>query len=109
MFRPYIKQTKILVFIACINLFLVYISYKSYTFDPLENYDLKMETALIMSDALAHTKNLYVSLDLEANKLEIDEDDSTYDVFDSGLIGLRESIMTTKMGYLKFSKAVTPL
>ena len=107
MFRPYIKQTKILVFIACINLFLVYISYKSYTFEPLENYDLKMETALIMSDALAHTKNLYVSLDLEANKLEIDEDDSTYDVFDSGLIGLRGSIMTTKMGYLKSKKAVT--
>ena len=36
--------------------------------------------------------------------LEIDEDDSTYDVFDSGLIGLRESIMTTKMGYLKLTR-----
>ena len=61
MFRPYIKQTKILVLMACINLFLVYISYKSYTFKPLENYGLKMEASLIMNEALKHTKVFYSS------------------------------------------------
>ena len=58
MFRPYIKQTKILVAIACINMLLVYVSYKSYTFKPSENYDLNMKAALTMREALSHTEKM---------------------------------------------------
>ena len=105
MFRPYIKQTKILVAIACINMLLVYASYKSYTFKPSENYDLNMKAALTMREALSHTEKMRNSL-LE-EKIKVSETDSVYDTFSSGLIGLKESPMTTKIGYLKSKKAVT--
>ena len=105
MFRPYIKQTKVLVAVAFINMFLVYISYQSYTFKPSKNYNLNMKTTLIMKEALFHTKKLSISL-LEGKK-EISKKDSIYDVFNSGLIGLEKSSMTTKVGYLKSKKAVT--
>ena len=56
MFRPYIKRTSILVLIASINLLLVYISYVSYEFEASQNYDMKIEAARIMREALDLTK-----------------------------------------------------
>jgi len=95
MFRPYIKRTYILVLIAMINLLLVYISYQSYSFTKSKDYELKIEAATIMKNALDLTKGL-------DNPKDIDR-------FKSGLVGVdsTDSQMTTKKGFLESKVATT--
>ena len=95
MFRPYIKRTYILVLVAMINLLLVYISYQSYSFTKSKDYELKIEAATIMKDALDLTKGL--------------DKPKVIDRFKSGLIGVdsTDSQMTTKRGFLESKVATT--
>ena len=95
MFRPYIKRTYILVLVAMINLLLVYISYQSYSFTKSKDYELKIEAATIMKNALDLTKGL-------DNPKDIDR-------FKSGLVGVdsTSSQMTTKRGFLESKVATT--
>ena len=74
MFRPYIKRTHILVLVAMINLLLVYISYQSYSFTKSKDYELKIEAATIMKNALDLTKEL--------------DGPKFVDIFKSGLVGV---------------------
>ena len=69
MFRPYIKRTYILVLVAMINLLLVYISYQSYSFTKSEDYELKIEAATIMKNALDLTKGLDNPKDIDRFKV----------------------------------------
>ena len=104
MFRPYIKRTSILVFVAVINLLLVYISYISYEFKAFEHYDAKIKSAQIMKDALRSTRNL------SNDKIpSLSTQSLSYDRFDSGIIGVdsTSSSITTKEGSLYSKVAVT--
>ena len=96
MFRPYIKDKKVLVALAVANLILVYISYNSFEFEPDKNYELKIQSLEIMEDAL--TQVLDSDLPHGTDKL---------DIYNSGLIGVDSlsSFMTTKSGN-KYSKHV---
>ena len=95
MFRPYIKRTYILVLVAMINLLLVYISYQSYSFTKSKDYELKIEAATIMKNALDLTKGL--------------DEPKVIDRFKSGLVGVdsTDSQMTTKRGSLESKVATT--
>ena len=101
MFRPYIKRTGVLVLIAAINLFLVYLSYISYEFKPHKNYNIKIKSAEIMRNALdlsnTHSKNL------------INDTVADYDRFKSGIIGIDSifSSITTKQGSRESKVATT--
>lgn len=101
MFRPYIKQKRILVAVAIINLLLVFISYKSYSFKLSDNYDLKIKTSTIMRGALDHTNKFNEELELKVL--------DSLDKFNSGLIGVDSiaSLMTTKKGFINSKRAVT--
>ena len=103
MFRPYIKRTRILVLIAAINLLLVYISYISFEFEPSDNYDIKIEAAKIMQEALEITREYSNSI-----VVNFSDSSSLYDRFNSGLIGVDStfSSITTKEGSL-YSKVAT--
>jgi len=101
MFRPYIKRTSVLVVVAVINLFLVYVSYISYEFEPGSNYDVKIKSARIMREALDLTSSY--------SKQIIELTSDNYDRFDSGVIGVDSvsSPMTTKEGSLNSKVATT--
>ena len=101
MFRPFIKQRRVLAIIAMINLLLVFISYKSYLFTPSDNYDLKIKASIIMKGALGHTSNFNKELKFQ--------DPDSLDKFNSGLIGVDSiaSLMTTKKGFINSKRAVT--
>ena len=79
MFRPHIKRTGILVFIAAINLLLVYLSYISYEFEPSKDYAMKIESSKIMREALDMT-NQY-SQDLISDSIRASS--FSYDRFNS--------------------------
>ena len=98
MFRPYVKQRKILLFVAVINLLLVYIAYNSSSYEKSIDYVLKQKASEIMRGALDDTYSLNSSID----SLELDK-------FKSGLIGVdsTDSKMTTKKGFLDSKRAVT--
>ena len=55
MFRPFIKQKRVLLIVASINLMLVFVSYHSSSFYSEIDYDLKIEASTIMRHALDHT------------------------------------------------------
>ena len=97
MFRPFIKQKKVLLTVALINLILVFISYHSYLFNPSIDYDIKIKASTIMRGALAHTYQQYGA------------NDDSLDLFESGVIGVdsTKSKMTTKKGYLNSKRATT--
>ena len=101
MFRPFIKQRRILAIIAIINLLLVFISYNSYLFKRSDNYDLKIKASTIMKGALGHTSNFNKELGFQ--------DPHALDKFNSGLIGIDStaSLMTTKKGFINSKRAVT--
>ncbi len=104
MFRPYIKRTSVLVFVAVINLLLVYISYISYEFKAFEHYDAKIKSAQIMKDALRSTRNF------SNDKItSVSTQSLSYDRFNSGIIGVdsTSSSITTKEGSLYSKVAVT--
>ena len=104
MFRPYIKRTSVLVFVAVINLLLVYISYISYEFKAFEHYDTKIKSAQIMKDALRSTRNF------SNDKItSVSTQSLSYDRFNSGIIGVdsNSSSITTKEGSLYSKVAVT--
>ena len=96
MFRPYVKQRKILLLIAIINLLLVYVSYNSYSYEKSIDYEMKVKASEIMSDVLENTYKLDNSI-------------HSSDTFKSGLIGIdsTESRMTTKKGFFDSKRAVT--
>ena len=95
MFRPYIKRTYILVLVAMLNLLLVYVSYQSHSFTKSKDYELKIEAATIMKNALDLTKVL--------------DKPKVIDRFKSGLVGVdsTDSQMTTKRGFLESKVATT--
>ena len=101
MFRPFIKQKRVLVVVAIINLLLVFVSYKSSLFERPDDYNLKIKASTIMKEALEHTNRL--NRGLEQGGLD------PLDNFNSGLIGVdsTESSMTTKRGFLNSKRAVT--
>ena len=105
MFRPFIKRTGVLVFIAAVNLLLVYLSYVSYEFEPSENYAMKIKASRIMEQALDIT-NRYSQSQISDS---IRNFSLSYDRFNSGLVGLdsTSSSMTTKEGSLHSKVAVT--
>ena len=96
MFRPYIKQRKILFLVAIVNLMLVYVSYNSYSYEKSIDYELKIKASEIMKGALENTYKLDSSI-------------HNLDKFQSGLIGIdsTESRMTTKKGFFDSKRAVT--
>ena len=96
MFRPYVKQKKILFLIALINLMLVYISYNSHSYKESIDYDLKIKASVIMRDILENTYKLDSIIHIQ-------------DKFNSGLIGVdsTESKMTTKKGFFDSKRAAT--
>ena len=96
MFRPYVKQKKILFLIALINLMLVYISYNSHSYKESIDYDLKIKASVIMRDILENTYKLDSIIHIQ-------------DKFNSGLIGVdsTESKMTTKKGFFDSKRATT--
>ena len=85
MFRPYVKQRKILLLVAVINLLLVYIAYNSSSYEKSIDYALKLKASKTMRGALDNTYSLDSILD-------------TLDRFGTGLIGVDSiaSSMTTK-------------
>ncbi len=97
MFRPFIKQKRVLLIVASINLMLVFVSYHTSSFYPEIDYDLKIEASTIMRHALDHTYKKY------------GENKDSLDLFKSGIIGVdsTESNMTTKKGYLNSKRATT--
>ena len=105
MFRPYIKRTRILVFMAAINLLLVYLSYESYEFEPSKDYAMKIKASRIMEQALDIT-NRYSQSQISDSIRVLS---LSYDRFNSGLVGLdsTSSSMTTKEGSLHSKVAVT--
>ena len=96
MFRPYVKQRKILFLVAIVNLMLVYVSYNSYSYEKSIDYELKIKASEIMKGALENTCKLDSSI-------------HSLDKFQSGLIGIdsTQSRMTTKKGFFDSKRAVT--
>ena len=96
MFRPYVKQKKILFLVAIVNLMLVYVSYNSYSYEKSIDYELKIKASEIMKGALENTYKLDGSI-------------HSLDKFKSGLIGIdsTESRMTTKKGFFDSKRAAT--
>ena len=95
MFRPYVKQRKILFLVAIVNLMLVYVSYNSYSYEKSIDYELKIKASEIMKGALENTCKLDSSI-------------HSLDKFQSGLIGIdsTQSRMTTKKGFFDSKRAV---
>ena len=83
MFRPQIQKTKTLVIIALINIFLVIYISQSSTYNRYDNVDLRYNSVELMSNCIESIK--------EIEDLNISEED----YYKTGLIGLKESKITT--------------
>ena len=92
MFRPQIKKTRTLLFIALINVLLVVISYNSSNSIKTLAHQLKI-------DATDKVLESYKALNAHSNFAYKDDEDlvsKLSDFYDSGLIGIRTSPITTK-------------
>jgi len=83
MFRPQIQKTKTLVLIALINIFLVIYISKSTTYNRYDNVDLRYKSVELMSACINSIKGI--------EGLHISEED----YYKTGLIGMKESNITT--------------
>ena len=84
MFRPQIQKTRILVLIAIFNLLMVYFAVNSKVKVYQVGYDRKIEASSIMKNTLDSYKSL------------INYEISEKDLFSSGLLGVKTSLITTK-------------
>ena len=84
MFRPQIQKTKVLVFIALFNLLMVYISVNSKVKVFQIGYNDKIKAAKIMQRVI------------DGYKKNIDYEISDNDLYDTGLLGIQTSLVTTK-------------
>tara|TARA_B100002052_G_scaffold149988_1_gene136934 strand:+ start:644 stop:1786 length:1143 start_codon:yes stop_codon:yes gene_type:complete len=84
MFRPQIQKTRILVLIAIFNLLMVYFAVNSKVKVYQVGYDRKIEASSIMKNTIDSFKSL------------INYEISEKDLFSSGLLGVKTSLITTK-------------
>ena len=84
MFRPQIQKTRILVLIAIFNLLMVYFAVNSKVKVYQVGYGRKIEASSIMKNTLDSYKSL------------INYEISEKDLFSSGLLGVKTSLITTK-------------
>ena len=83
MFRPQIQKTKILTLIAFINVVLVIYISKSITYNKYDNVDLRYKAVELMSNSVESIKKM--------KNVKISEED----YYKTGLIGVKESQITT--------------
>ena len=98
MFRPQIQKTRILGYLAIINMFLVYWALNSYTETPTFGYEIKKKSEKYMNNQINFLRDLYSESLINSGK-----DSFSYADF---LIGPRESEIRTTKGS-KLSKQIT--
>jgi len=83
MFKPEIQNNKVLVVLALIGLFSVYWVSNSYNLIEKDNLDEKIKAVRFMDGYIKEIK--------KTNDLEI----SKYDIYNTGLLGVKSSLITT--------------
>ena len=98
MFRPHIQKTRVLGYLAIINMFLVYWALNSYTETRTFGYGIKKKSERYMNNQINFLRDLYNESLINSGK-----DSFSYADF---LIGPRDSEIKTTKGS-KLSKQIT--
>jgi len=97
MYRPSLKSGRSLIALFVLSVVLFFIAQSSYVHVKADNYELKIEAAKLMKNAMTTLQE-----ELQYRQIEIDAID---DPLQTGLIGTRLSTITTDRGLLSEKRA----